>query len=112
MATFKKFENQATKQLLVAEVPSGGLVVGDLITYTPSTKAIAKITKASEVETAFGAGKEVYLVAQGDNVTDKAPTAYKNYNVSKAVAAGTNKVVVAYPVTNATNIEGFEEEGA
>ena len=110
MATCKKFENQATKQILVASVPSGGLVAGDLFTYTPSTQAIAKITKASEVETAVGAGKEVYLVGQGDNVTDKAPSAYKNYNVSKAVAAGTNKVVVAYPVTNATNIEGFEEE--
>lgn len=110
MATFKKFDNQAVKQLMVAEVPSGGLVVGDLFTYTPSTQAISKITKASQVETAFGAGKEVYLVAQGDNVTDNVPTAYKNYNVAKTVAAGTNKIVVAYPVTDISNIDGYAAE--
>lgn len=110
MATFKKYENQVTKQVPVASVPSGGLKVGDLFTYTPASKAIAKITKASEVATAFAAGKEVYLVAQGDMITYNEATGYKEYKISDTVSAGSNKIVVAYPVLNATNIDGFAAE--
>lgn len=110
MATFKKYENQVTKQVPVASVPSGGLKVGDLFTYTPASKAIAKITKASEVATALGSGLEVYLVAQGDMITYNEATGYKEYKVSDTVSAGSNKIVVAYPVLNATNIDGFAAE--
>ena len=110
MATFKKYENQVTKQVPVASVPSGGLKVGDLFTYTPASKAIAKITKASEVATALGSGLEVYLVAQGDMITYNEATGYKEYTVSDTVSAGSNKIVVAYPVLNATNIDGFAAE--
>ena len=110
MATFKKYENQVTKQVPVASVPSGGLKVGDLFTYTPASKAIAKITKASEVTTALGSGLEVYLVAQGDMITYNEATGYKEYKVSDTVSAGSNKIVVAYPVLNATNIDGFAAE--
>ena len=60
MATFKKYENQVTKQVPVASVPSGGLKVGDLFTYTPASKAIAKITKASEVATALGQTRSLW----------------------------------------------------
>ena len=110
MATFKKYENQVTKQVPVASVPSGGLKVGDLFTYTPASKAIAKITKASEVTTALGTGLEVYLVAQGDMLTYNEATGYKEYKISDTVSAGSNKIVVAYPVLNATNIDGFAAE--
>ena len=110
MATFKKYENQVTKQVPVASVPSGGLKVGDLFTYTPASKAIAKITKASEVANALGSGLEVYLVAQGDMITYNEATGYKEYKVSDTVSAGSNKIVVAYPVLNATNIDGFAAE--
>ena len=110
MATFKKYENQVTKQVPVASVPSGGLKVGDLFTYTPASKAIAKITKASEVATALGSGLEVYLVAQGDMITYNEATGYKEYKISDTVSAGSNKIVVAYPVLNATNIDGFAAE--
>ena len=110
MATFKKYENQVTKQVPVASVPSGGLNVGDLFTYTPASKAIAKITKASEVATALGSGLEVYLVAQGDMITYNNATGYKEYKISDTVSAGSNKIVVAYPVLNATNIDGFAAE--
>lgn len=110
MATFKKYENQVTKQVPVASVPSGGLKVGDLFNYTPASKAIAKITKASEVATALGSGLEVYLVAQGDMITYNEATGYKEYKVSDTVSAGSNKIVVAYPVLNATNIDGFAAE--
>ena len=110
MATFKKYENQVTKQVPVASVPSGGLKVGDLFTYTPASKAIAKITKASEVTTALGSGLEVYLVAQGDMITYNEATGYKEYKISDTVSAGSNKIVVAYPVLNATNIDGFAAE--
>lgn len=112
MATFKKYENQVTKQVPVASVPSGGLKVGDLFTYTPASKAIAKITKASEVTTALGSGLEVYLVAQGDMITYNEATGYKEYKISDTVSAGSNKIVVAYPVLNATNIDGFAAESA
>ena len=110
MTTFKKYENQVTKQVPVASVPSGGLKVGDLFTYTPASKAIAKITKASEVATALGNGLEVYLVAQGDMITYNEATGYKEYKISDTVSAGSNKIVVAYPVLNATNIDGFAAE--
>ena len=110
MATFKKYENQVTKQVPVASVPSGGLKVGDLFNYTPASKAIAKITKASEVATALGSGLEVYLVAQGDMITYNEATGYKEYKISDTVSAGSNKIVVAYPVLNATNIDGFAAE--
>lgn len=112
MATFKKYENQVTKQVPVASVPSGGLKVGDLFTYTPASKAIAKITKASEVATALGSGLEVYLVAQGDMITYNEATGYKEYKISDTVSAGSNKIVVAYPVLNATNIDGFAAESS
>ena len=110
MATFKKYENQVTKQVPVASVPVGGISVGSLFSYVPSTQALAVITKASQVEAAFAAGKEVYLVAQGDMITYNEATGYKEYKISDTVAAGSNKIVVAYPVTDVSNIDGYAAE--
>lgn len=112
MATFKRISDFESRQVNV-KLQSGSATwkVGDLFTYTASSEVGAKITKKSEVETALGAGKQVYLIAQGDDVTFKNGTEYKTYKLSQNVAMSTTaKIVVAYPVTDVTNINGYEAE--
>lgn len=113
MAKFKRVADQYTEQV-DAKLSSGTATwnVGDLFSYVHSTKVAAKITKASEVEAALGAGKRVYLIAQSDAVTEKTGTAnIKTYKLAQTVAMGTTaKIVVAYPVTDVTNIEGYAAE--
>lgn len=111
MATFKKSIRVAATQL--DAIPSSNLYVGDLVKYLYSTKAMTKISAnvdinetIAEIEAAYAAGYQIYIIAQGDNVTNKEPTAYKNYNVGDVVASSeTAKTVVAYRVKQVSDID-------
>lgn len=110
--TFKKFDNQETVKVVAKLAAStANWKPGDLFSYVPSTGVAANITKASEVETALGAGSQVYMVAQSDQITEATPLAYKTYNISDVVAMSTTaKTVVAYKVTDVENIVGYAKE--
>ena len=111
MATFNKFRDVAAYTLSCK--PQGNYVVGDVVAYDISDSTLTIITKGetvaatlANIETAVAAGKEIYIIAQGDNVTGNLPTAYKNYNVSDAVAQSTSaaKDVTCYLVENVSDI--------
>jgi len=112
MASFKKFDNQ--KVIVVSAKLASGTATwktGDLFSYIPATGVAAKITKASEVSSALGAGYKVFMVAMGDNVLQKLPTDYKTYKISGNVAMSTTaKDVAGYDVTDVTNIDGYAAE--
>jgi diphthamide biosynthesis methyltransferase len=121
MATFKRFDNQKAVQFECGQASGNSsaltLNVGDLVSYVPATNIVAKITKASEVSTALGAGYKVYLIAQGDAVTNKSGTEYKTYKIGKTVtipaySAGNAKtaLLVGYDVTDVNNIDGYAAE--
>lgn len=112
MATFKRFDNQQV-HVVSAKLASGTATwnVGDLFSYVPATGVAAKITKASEVSTALGAGYKVYLVALSDNVLQKLPTNYKTYKIANTVSmTDAAKDVAGYDVTDVTNINGYASE--
>lgn len=108
---FKKFDEQQVYQ--VPCISAGGLEleVGDVFSHNPATKAVEKVDTKADAVAAFGDQKELYLVAQGDAVTEKVGTGHKEYNISRLVnlEAATEKVVAAYRVTMIDNVEGWEE---
>lgn len=110
---FKKFDNQQVYQLEAKASVQIDAVVGDVISYVPSTQTAEKITKKSEAETALGAGKQLYLLAQSDAVTDKTGTAYKTYIIPRTITIGTDAttVVVGYRIDSIENVDGWEVEG-
>lgn len=129
MAVFKKFENQEVR-LLDAVVSSlaADLYVGDLISFDPGTGVVAPIvateadattspatparTIEENAELAMAAGKEVYIVAQGDMITYNEPTAYKTYKIEDVVdkdnykdSVTGKKLIAGYLVKTLTNLE-------
>lgn len=79
---FNKFENQSVYQVNCAGGEAGiTLNVGDLFSHDPSTNAIVKIETKANAKSAVASGLELYLVAQGDAVTEKTGTAY-NHTIS------------------------------
>lgn len=112
MASFKRFDNQQL-HVVSAKLASGTATwnVGDLISYIPATGVAAKITKASEVSTALGAGYKVYLLGLSDNVLHKLPTDYKTYKIANTVSmTDAAKDIAGYDVTDVTNIDGYAAE--
>ena len=109
MATFNKFENQETRSLSVKLASGTGTWdVGDVFSYVPSTGVGAKLSYIADITTAFAAGYEVYMIAQGDMITKGTPTSYKNYNIGSTVDMTTAATpVVAYVVLDANNINGL-----
>jgi lactate dehydrogenase-like 2-hydroxyacid dehydrogenase len=109
MATFKRFDNQQTYQLITEGAISAN--VGDVIAYDAAEKTIEVITSASAA-----AGKDLYMVAQSDAITYKNGTHYKtkilnNDNGSDTYdvnAASGKHIVVAYKIDNLENVEGLE----
>lgn len=129
MAVFKKFENQEVRLLdAVVTNLSANLYVGDLISFDPGTNVVAPIvatdadnttnpaTPARSIEEnaeiAMAAGKEVYIVAQGDMITYNEPTAYKTYKIEDVVdkakykdATTGKKLIAGFLVKTLTNLE-------
>lgn len=107
---FKKFDEQQVYQ--VPAVNAGGieLEVGAVFSHNPSTKAVEEITTKADAIAALAENKELYLVAQGDAVTEKTGTSYKDYNIGRIVnlEAGVEKIVAAYRITMIDNVEGWE----
>lgn len=119
MATFKKFDGDIQVKKVVAKIAkvndaaaTATWNTGDLFSYVPSTQLAAKITKVSDVEAAFAAGKEVYLVAQGDYITKQVATEYKTTKSTHTVAMSSEATttIVAYKVVDMTNINGYAAE--
>lgn len=110
MMVFKKYDDQQVYQVPSKSTSGISLKVGDMFAQLPSTKAVEKITKKADAETAIKAGKELYIVAQGDDITKGEGLAYKTYKIGETVTAGANKeiVIVAYKVTMIDNVEGWE----
>lgn len=113
MATFKKFDEQQVYQVPVYITGGAELEVGDVFSHNPATHEGAEVTTKSDAVAAFGDQKELYMVAQGDAVTYKTGTEYKNYAMGRTVNVGANKenetIVVAYRITIIDNVEGLEE---
>lgn len=79
---------------------SAQLVVGQVCTYNPSTKALAAIADA----TAVANGQ--YIVAQSDVTMGDShvPVERRNYNYSNTVAVGNDKLVALYLITDVTDV--------
>lgn len=109
MFTFKKYDNQKTAQVS-AKLASGSAdwTVGDLFSLVPDTGVAAKVSTLAEAKAAIVAGSQLYVVAQGDAVTDKTGTPYKSYKIDRTVKmSNTPKIVVAYIVEDIHNLDGY-----
>lgn len=108
---FKKFDEQQVYQVPCINETGLELEVGDVFSHNPATKEVAQVTTKANAIVALADQKELYLVAQGDPVTEKTGTGYKNYNISRIVnlAAETEKIVAAYRITMIDNVEGWED---
>ena len=113
MATFKRINEQETRQVACyttsTESADHVLTVGDVIGVNPATNLVTKCTDAAEVLASQASGDIIYIVAQGDAVTHKTGTGYKEYKISDSVTVSTdsdNKSnVVGFIVKDVTNIE-------
>lgn len=133
MAIFNKFENQEVCKLNCdISGLSSDMHVGDIIAVEAKTDSygkvyytVAQITAVSEpesqisveenIKTAIAAGKEIYVIAQGDMITYNEPTDYKTYIVSDVVkitggperthAVENKKIIVGYLVKTPSNVE-------
>lgn len=108
---FKKFDEQQVYQVPCVNAGGLKLEVGDVFSHDPATKEVEQVKTKAVAVTAQGDQKELYLVAQGDSVTEKTGTEYKNYNISRLVnlSAGVEKIVAAYRITMIDNVEGWED---
>lgn len=107
MATFSKFDNQQVYQLHTTSVLE--VATGDVISYNPSSKEVAEVTKLSAAKQAMDDGLELYLVAQSDGVTYKSGKAYKTFILDDATVNATgDHIIVAYRIETLSNIEGLE----
>ena len=116
MVTFEKFRKQPT-QTVIGTVATQ-LEVGDIVKFKPSVGAIVKFDANvsadetyADIQTAIAGGYEIYVVAQGDNITYKIPTDYKEYDINRSVAtSNVAKPVVCYRVKNASNVIISDDE--
>lgn len=108
---FKKFDEQQVYQVPCINADGLELEVGDVFSHNPATKEVEQVTTKANAVAAQANQKELYLVAQGDPVTEKTGTEYKNYNISRIVnlEAATEKIVAAYRITMIDNVEGWED---
>lgn len=109
---FKKYDEQQTYQVPAKNAAGIELVVGDIFSQNPATHEIEKITEKADAIAAMADQKELYLVAQSDDITFKTGTEYKTYKLGTTVTAGANEetIVVAYRVTMVDNVSGWEDE--
>lgn len=108
---FKKFDEQQVYQVPCISADGLELEVGAVFSHNPANKEIAEVSTKAEALVALKDQKELYLVAQGDPVTEKTGTGHKDYNISRIVnlVAATEKVVAAYRITMIDNVEGWED---
>ena len=113
MATFNKIDRQQVYSFpayhsLSSDEQALVLNVGDVFSRNVSTNEIAKLSTAAEAISAKDGGKEIYIVAQGDDVTLKTGTAYKTYKLGKTVAVPSEstaaKIVAGYRVDGLDNL--------
>ena len=113
---FKKYDEQQTYQVPVTGAAGLGLKVGDLFSYNPASHEIgSKITRKSEALELITEGvRELFMVAQGYDVTYKTGTAYKTYKISDNAGNEDDDIdeliIVAYRVTMLDNVSGWEDE--
>lgn len=109
---FKKFDEQQVYQVPAKHTTGLELEVGDVFSHNPATHEVEQVTSKAAAIEAAAAKKELYLVAQGDTVTEKTGTSYKDYNISRLVTleANVEKIVAAYRVTMIDNVYGWEDE--
>ena len=111
MAKFKRVNDQYTTQINAYCTATAQLYVGDVISFNSNTGEAVKLTDLASCVTAVGSGLQVYIIAQGDAVTEKTGTDYKTYTVSTLVdmtghqTDGQEKIIVAYLVKDLTNIQ-------
>ena len=111
MAEFKRVNDQYTVHFEAYETAGNDLHVGDVLSYNPNTKEAAKLDGMDDVVTAASNGLEIFIIAQGDAVTEKTGTPYKTYTVSTIVdmsghtSSGSEKTITGYLVKDITNIE-------
>lgn len=100
--TFKGYQTAANEGAALK------LTVGDLISRNAATNEVAKITTMAAAKQAKDDGMELYIVAQGDAVTNKTGTAYKSYKISQdvtvGIAAASATLIAGYRVDNLDNI--------
>lgn len=108
---FKKYDEQQVYQVPAKNAAGIELVVGDMFSQNPATHEIEKIESKAEAITALSAQKELYIVAQSDDITFKTGVAYKTYKIEDTVKAEANveTIIAAYRVTMIDNVEGLEE---
>ena len=108
---FKKYDEQQVYQVPAKNAAGIELVVGDMFSQNPATHEIEKIESKAEAITALSNQKELYIVAQSDDITFKTGVAYKTYKIEDTVKAEANveTIIAAYRVTMIDNVEGLEE---
>ena len=108
---FKKYDEQQVYQVPSVNEDGIELAVGDVFSHNPATKEIEQITTKANAIAALADQKELYLVAQSDDITFKTGVAYKTYKIGETVnlAAGVEKIIAAYRITMVDNVEGWEE---
>ena len=108
---FKKYDEQQVYQVPAKNAAGIELVVGDMFSQNPATHEIEKIESKAEAITALSDQKELYIVAQSDDITFKTGVAYKTYKIEDTVKAEANveTIIAAYRVTMIDNVEGLEE---
>lgn len=125
MAKFKRLNDQYAITLKAYEALGNDLHVGDVVSAKEDPAhvgiyVIEKLTDSDDVVTAHAAGKEVLILSQGDQITNKSmsvindqdvDTSYKSYAVSTlidmsaATTYDTAKLVTGYVVQDSTNIQ-------
>ena len=108
---FKKYDEQQVYQVPAKNEAGIELVVGDMFSQNPATHEIEKIESKAEAVTALSDQKELYIVAQSDDITFKTGVAYKTYKIEDTVKAeaGVETIIAAYRVTMIDNVAGWEE---
>ena len=108
---FKKYDEQQVYQVPSVNAAGIELEVGDVFSHNPATKEIEQVTTKAEAITALADQKELYLVAQSDDITYKTGVAYKTYKIGETVnlEAGVEGIIAAYRITMVDNVEGWED---
>lgn len=105
---FKKYDEQKVYQVPCISEAGEELEVGDVFAHNPDSKEIEKIeSKADAVASQAEGIRTLYMVAQGDAITNKTGTAYKNYDMNSTVSIqpATETIVAAYRITMIDNVE-------
>ena len=109
MATFKRVNEQETRQISCYLAAEATIKVGDVLDFNPATGLVSKCSNQADLVACEATGNQVYIVAQSDAVTHKTGTGYKEYKLSDAVTISTDSsaksVVVGYLVKDITNVE-------